>query len=202
MTKNAARKKAVRAYMTAHPDVAYREANQIVSAEHAAAVKAERLDDIADMFKSVTQLLTDAVDGHRALVDHELDLIEDVGRTSFAVTIDGVTVGPVYVMTVDHDLDTVSVDEHEEFEGGTTIGDILVDAEIGWEADVLKADYRGTDHGVPWRVIDLDWGDDHVRVAGTLQAELTYQYVVDEASQAIDALTLEGFEQVLPAPAR
>lgn len=192
MTKDSARKKAVRAYLAAHPDLTYREAEQIVTAEHKAMKAAEEADW---MFLSLEELVGSSIAGDEQLLDRELD-VDTGSRGAFEVDIPEVTQGPVDVVAVTHDLDTLFVDEHEEFEGGTTIGEAQVDADIKWEACVLKTELPAVPHDVPWRVIDPDWDSDNVRVSGTFRAELVYHYVADEDAQLVDTLTLQGIEQL------
>ncbi|MDO2381010.1 hypothetical protein V4F30_25960 [Rhodococcus sp. IITD102] len=192
MTKDSARKKAVRAYLAAHPDLTYREAEKIVTAEHEATKAAEAADW---MFSSIEELVSSSIAGDEQLLDRELDIDAGSGG-AFEVDIPAITQGPIDIVAVTHDLDTLFVDEHEEFEGGTTIGEAQVDADVRWEARVLKAELPTVPHDVPWRVIDPDWDTDNVRVSGTFRAELVYHYVADEGAQLVDTLTLQGFEQL------
>jgi hypothetical protein len=63
------------------------------------------------------------------------------------------------VLEVWPDLRTLSLDIHEVFEGGTEIGEATVDAEITYEATVLKDDYEMPN--TTWKVVDDEYGDGH-----------------------------------------
>lgn len=193
MTKNSARKNAIRKYMSEHPGLAYRAASVIVDAQHAAATNPYAA--LAADFKSVDELLADVVDGDMQLLDHELAVAEGEGL-AFEASIPEITEGPIAVVGVIHDLSTLIVDEHEEFDGGTTVGEIRVEADVEWEACIFKADYYSAPDDVPWEVIDADWNDHYVRVSGTIRAELSYHYGADHGSQVIDDITLQGLEQL------
>ncbi|WP_143542963.1 hypothetical protein [Rhodococcus sp. NCIMB 12038] len=197
MTKNSAPKRAAREYMREHPGVAYRDALAIVTAEHAAAKTPYA--DLAAEFRSVAELLGDAVNGDMQLMEHELAVAEGNGL-AFEVSIPEITEAPIDVVDVTHDLATLTVDEHEEFDGGTTIGEVRVEVDVDWEACVFRADYFGASSDVPWHVIDHDWNEHYVRVSGRLRAELTYHYVADHGSQDVDDITLQGMEQLSPTP--
>ncbi|MGF7123278.1 hypothetical protein J2X34_003707 [Rhodococcus sp. BE178] len=192
MTKNSARKRAARKHKD-QADVSYREGLAMADSEHAAATNPYA--ELAEEFKSVTELLREAVDGDTQLTEHELAVDEGAGH-AFEVTIPEVTEGPIDVVAVTHDLATLIVDEHEEFDGGTTIGEVRVEADVEWEACVYRADYSGASDDVPWNVIDTDWNDHYVRVSGTLRAELIYHYVADHGAQTVDDLAIQGMEQL------
>ncbi|OUS97217.1 hypothetical protein CA951_02410 [Rhodococcus sp. NCIMB 12038] len=183
--------------MREHPGVAYRDALAIVTAEHAAAKTPYA--DLAAEFRSVAELLGDAVNGDMQLMEHELAVAEGNGL-AFEVSIPEITEAPIDVVDVTHDLATLTVDEHEEFDGGTTIGEVRVEVDVDWEACVFRADYFGASSDVPWHVIDHDWNEHYVRVSGRLRAELTYHYVADHGSQDVDDITLQGMEQLSPTP--
>lgn len=87
------------------------------------------------------------------------------------------------------DLTTLSLDIHEVFEGGTEIGEAIVDAEIGYEATVLKEDSDGPN--ASWTVVDEEYDEDAVLVNGEFVAEMTFSFVIDDGGvQAIELVSV------------
>jgi hypothetical protein len=82
-------------------------------------------------------------------------------------------------------IETLVLDEHESFDGGTQIGSAAVEATVEFEGFMYKADYYGSDH--EWHLLDGDWNRHYVKVSGTFDTELEFRYVADPS----DLLALE-----------
>ncbi len=82
-------------------------------------------------------------------------------------------------------LSSMTVDEHERFDGGTVIGDVNVTAEVLVEGYVTKADVAGTDYPW-WTVINSDWNEHYALVEGELMAELKYQFVLNNEDVSLE----------------
>lgn len=108
----------------------------------------------------------------------------------FDVTLDREIDEPT-VLEVWPDLATLTLDIHEVFEGGTEIGEATVDAEIGYEATVLKEDCDRPN--ASWTVADEEYGDDTVLVNGEFEGEMRFSFVIDGGGvQAIELTSFVG----------
>ena len=199
MTKDSARKRAISDFMAANPRVSRRDAAKFVAARHAAA---RRYAAVAATFTPVERLVAGALDGE-LLFDHQLHQAgdDDRHRHSFVVAIPDVE-GLVDVWGVELDPATVDVDEHETFDGGTTVGEARIEADVEWSGSVYIADYYGAGDDSPWRVVGTpDVDADYVEVCGTLRARLTYQFQVTADTGTVEDISLVELEQLALMPA-
>jgi len=112
---------------------------------------------------------------------------------NFAVTLDSEIDEPT-ALDVWPDLATLSLDTHEVFEGGTEIGEATVDAEIGYEATVLKDD--SDKPNASWTVVDEEYGDDTALISGEFEAEMRFSFVIDGGGvQAIELISVAARPQ-------
>jgi hypothetical protein len=80
------------------------------------------------------------------------------------------------------------------FEGGTEIGEATVDAEIGYEATVLKDD--SDKPNASWTLVDEEYGDDTALVSGEFEAEMRFSFVIDGGGvQAIELVSVAARPQ-------
>lgn len=221
VTKNSNIKRAARAYQDAHPevtypaakrivqnawayvvdhqDVGYSEALRMVVRPHNAPATPNPYDDDDFVSPSIEVLLAAALAEDEQLLDHELSIVPPSSGLGFYVDLGpDVEEDPIDVDAVDIDTKTLNYDIHEEFDGGTVIGEVRVEADISWSGCVFKATYYGAADDVPWHVTDHDWNDHYVRVAGEIHAELVYSFQHIELEDGLDELTLLGLEHLQP----
>lgn len=99
---------------------------------------------------------------------------------------------PIIINEVSLDLDSMTYEVHETFEGGTEIGEVHVDASIGYEGYMHKSDYAGSQ--VQWTVLEGDHNDHYMIVGDELKAELIFHFVVN--LDAVEALDLQDIVPV------
>ena len=95
---------------------------------------------------------------------------------------------PTFVEVIP-DLDSVSTHPAERFEGGTVIGEATVEATVSYDGYVFKSDLYG-DHS-HWTITDPDWNKHYALVAGELEAELTFQFVLDNEEVDVELTYIE-----------
>lgn len=196
MTRNNNRKKPARAYKAANPGVTYPEARRRTAP--GAGSPPATLPGSAGPYPrplSLYEVLVRAVTGDLQALDHELEFSRDTGYSAFYVDLGPeIEEGPVDVDSVDIDPSTMDYDESEQYEDGTSVGEVRVFASIIWSAAVYKPTYYGA-RNVQWTVIDPNWSDHYVLVSGELEVELTYEYTVVPGEEAPDAFTLIGLSK-------
>jgi len=185
MTRNHNRKRRARAYKAEHPGVTYPEALRRSKVPSAPTAGVPRL--------SLQAVLSAAAQGDRQLMDHELDVSLDYGPTAFYVDLGReIEEGPVDVDWVEVDSTTMDYDVSEEYDDGTSVGEVRVTATADWSACVYKPTYYGAPSTVSWDVVDHDWNDHYVRVAGQLTVELVYEFTAIPHDESPAAFVLTG----------
>lgn len=99
---------------------------------------------------------------------------------------------PITINDVSLDLDSMTYEVHETFDGGTEIGEVHVGASIGYEGYMHKSDYAGSQ--AQWTVLDGDHNDHYMIVGDELEAELIFHFVVN--LDAVEALDLQDIVPV------
>lgn len=99
---------------------------------------------------------------------------------------------PITINDVSLNLDSMTYEVHEKFEDGTEIGEVHVDASIGYEGYMHKSDYAGSQ--AQWTVLDGDHNDHYMIVGDELEAELIFHFVVD--LDEVEALDLQDIVPV------
>lgn len=89
------------------------------------------------------------------------------------------------VTAVIPDLSSMSTDVHERFDGDTVIGAVSVEAEILYDGYVTKADAVYAANRT-WSITDGDWNDHYALVEGALQAELNYQFFLNNGDVSLE----------------
>lgn len=194
MTENSRRKRDARAYMAAHQGTSYTAALRIVQARRLVTTPAT-MPPQAGYYESpsLDQLLADALRGDEQLLDHDLSI--DPTFRQFFVDVGPYVEDPVTADSVDIEVSSMTYDVHDEFDGGTVVGEAHVDALVTWSACVFKGDFYGAEEGVSWHVTDHDWNEHYVRVSGEISVELVYHFQHTELQDEIDELTLEALVQ-------
>jgi hypothetical protein len=204
MTENSAEKRAAHRYQAEHPGMTYPEALREVRRLHQlrkaeAEREQENLYDPADYVLTLDEVLRAAAADDDQLIGISLS----VDRLGGPFDIDlgpEIDEGPVDVEDVDIDIETLWYDEHERFEGDTTIGEAHVTAAVAYSACVYKSTYYAASETVSWRIVDPDWNDHYVRVAGEFTAELVYHFVVNPGAERPDDWSLQELIQVGAGP--
>ena len=95
------------------------------------------------------------------------------------------------VLSIEPDLDTVSIDTDEVLEDGTTLGAVTATAQVHYEGFVHKSDQYTNESA--WTITDLDWSEHYVAVEGTLSAQVEFSLIV--SGEELESLTLTQVHQ-------
>lgn len=208
MTKNSREKRAARDYQAAHPGMLYPAALRIVRAARAylTAHPGTSYPDALSVAEAgpvappagIDEILIRAIDADRTLTTVELN-VDDVEErlSAFHVNLGpDIEEGPVYIDSAYFNDKSLTYDIHEEFASGTVVGEARIEAELDWRAYMFKATYYAADEATaPWEVSDYDHNDQYVEVVGQMQAEVIYHFQLTQATETVEALTVEGVAQ-------
>lgn len=194
MTRNSNSKKPARAYKSANPGITYPAALRSTATPSTGTTVTGRSAGTGSPYPlplTVYEVLKRAVDGDRQILEHDLEISLDAGPSDFYVNLGPeIEEGPIVVDDVDIDASTMDYDEAEEFEDGTSIGEVRVSAVVQWSGPVYKPTYYGAPDDVQWTVIDPDLNEHYVEVAGEFETELVFDYTVIPGEDSPDTFTL------------
>lgn len=197
MTQNSAWKRAARTYMQQHPGATLHEAMRQVKRIYDEAQEAREDWDPRDDVLTIQDILKFAVTDEDQLLGVELS----IDHTGGAFDVDlGPEIEEGPVTDVEIDPSSMWYDVHDEYDGGTTIGEVHVAASITYDACVFKSTYYSAPETVSWHVTDGDWDDHYVRVAGEFSGELVYHFTVVEGENRTDGMDLVELIQIDNGP--
>ncbi|KLN73004.1 hypothetical protein ABM90_04000 [Rhodococcus erythropolis] len=164
-------------------------------------VHAELSADDFDLYVDIPQLIKAAIPSAcddivgMELPDHRsLDFSHE---PAFQLTLPDLE-GPIIITDVIPHLDLPTVDVQEAFEGDTQIGEARFLATVTCSGQIRKSEISDSD--VKWDVQDADFSDHYMEVATSVEAELSFRFLV--IGNEVDSLEFESGVQVTPAPQR
>ncbi len=97
------------------------------------------------------------------------------------------------LQSIDFDIDTLVWHDHERFEGGTVIGEAIVEADISVEGFIHLSDWEPDG---PYVAMDADWNDRFVWASLGLRVELTFAVNANPETDDVEEMILMGLTRL------